>query len=189
LRAFYDRFYRISDDEKISDTVIIFRVIVTAVIILSCLAAMTFSAYAYYEYDLLIRIEKIQSAVFGANISVKDSSGKDIEVESSPDYYRVELKKGGEYTVKISRVPASTAETGFCRVRLFNSESYKDIYYTVQLESDDVRKEVTFIIKPSTDCKMKITPNWGTSLYYADNDNPKYITQGKVIDFPQIPVP
>ena len=52
MKAFYDRFYKISDNENISDRVMIFRIILSVAVILLCLFGMTFIACAYYEYDL-----------------------------------------------------------------------------------------------------------------------------------------
>ena len=123
MKAFYDKFYRVYDDKKISDTVIIFRIIVTVMIILSCLAAMTFAGYAYYEYDLMIKVNTIQSATFEVNVTVADNENNPVEMEKRNGYYipkSAYLTKDKEYTVTISRTENSSAETGFCRVKLFN---------------------------------------------------------------------
>ena len=87
MKAFYDKFYRVYDDKKISDTVIIFRIIVTVMIILSCLAAMTFAGYAYYEYDLMIKVNTIQSAVFEVNVTVVDNENNPVEMEKRDGNY------------------------------------------------------------------------------------------------------
>ena len=192
MKAFYDKFYRIYDDKKISDTVIIFRIIVTVIIILSCLAVMTFAGYAYYEYDLMIKVNTIQSATFEVNVTVADNENNPVEMEKRNGYYIPKsdyLTKDKEYTVTISRTENSSAETGYCRVRLFKDNN-ESIFYTIQLDADTpTQNEVTFTIKPSEDFKLKITPNWGTSSCWAEENFSDCIINGKIINFPENPTP
>ena len=191
MKAFYDKFYRVYDDKKISDTVIIFRIIVTVIIILSCLAVMTFAGYAYYEYDLMIKVNTIQSATFEVNVTVADNENKPVEMEKRNGYYIPKsdyLTKDKEYTVTISRTENSSAETGYCRVRLFKGNN-ESIFYTIQLDADTPTQEVTFTVNPSEDFKFQITPNWGTSSYWAEGNFSDCITNGKIINFPENPTP
>ena len=191
MKAFYDKFYRIYDDKKISDTVIIFRIIVTVIIILSCLAVMTFAGYAYYEYDLMIKVNTIQSATFEVNVTVADNENNPVEMEKRNGYYipkSAYLTKDKEYTVTISRTENSSAETGYCRVRLFKGNN-ESIFYTIQLDADTPTQEVTFTVNPSEDFKFQITPNWGTSSCWAEGNFSDCITNGKIINFPENPTP
>ncbi len=191
MKAFYDKFYRIYDDKKISDTVIIFRIIVTVIIILSCLAVMTFAGYAYYEYDLMIKVNTIQSATFEVNVTVADNENNPVEMEKRNGYYIPKsdyLTKDNEYTVTISRTENSSAETGYCRVRLFKGNN-ESIFYTIQLDADTPTQEVTFTVNPSEDFKFQITPNWGTSSCWAEGNFSDCITNGKIINFPENPTP
>ena len=191
MKAFYDKFYRVYDDKKISDTVIIFRIIVTVIIILSCLAVMTFAGYAYYEYDLMIKVNTIQSATFEVNVTVADNENNPVEMEKRNGYYIPKseyLTKDKEYTVTISRTENSSAETGYCRVRLFKGNN-ESIFYTIQLDADTPTQEVTFTVNPSEDFKFQITPNWGTSSCWAEGNFSDCITNGKIIGFPENPTP
>ena len=191
MKAFYDKFYRVYDDKKISDTVIIFRIIVTVIIILSCLAVMTFAGYAYYEYDLMIKVNTIQSATFEVNVTVADNENNPVEMEKRNGYYIPKseyLTKDKEYTVTISRTENSSAETGYCRVRLFKGNN-ESIFYTIQLDADTPTQEVTFTVNPSEDFKLKITPNWGTSSCWAEENFSDCIINGKIINFPENPTP
>ncbi len=192
LKAFYDKVYRIYDDRKISDTVLLFRMTVTVIIILSCLAVMTFVGYAYYEYDLIIKINTIQSATFEVNVTVADNENNPVEMEKRNDYYIPKsdyLTKDKEYTVTISRTENANAKTGFCRVKLFKNDN-QSIFYTIQLDADSpTQNSVTFTIKPSEDFRLKITPNWGTSSYQTEENFSDCITDGKIIHFPASPTP
>ena len=191
MKAFYDKFYRVYDDKKISDTVIIFRIIVTVIIILSCLAVMTFAGYAYYEYDLMIKVNTIQSATFEVNVTVSDNENNPVEMEKRNGYYIPKseyLTKDKEYTVTISRTENSSAETGYCRVRLFKGNN-ESIFYTIQLDADTPTQEVTFTVNPSEDFKFQITPNWGTSSCWAEENFSDCIINGKIINFPENPAP
>ena len=191
MKAFYDKFYRVYDDKKISDTVIIFRIIVTVIIILSCLAVMTFAGYAYYEYDLMIKVNTIQSAVFEVNVTVVDNENNHEEMKKRNGYYIPKsdyLTKDKEYTVTISRTENSSAETGYCRARLFKGNN-ESIFYTIQLDADTPTQEVTFTVNPSEDFKFQITPNWGTSSCWAEGNFSDCISNGKIINFPENPTP
>ena len=95
LKAFYDKVYRIYDDRKISDTVLLFRMTVTVIIILSCLAVMTFVGYAYYEYELIIKINTIQSATFEVNVTVADNACEKIR-KIPPLFYRISVLRRNE---------------------------------------------------------------------------------------------
>ncbi len=178
MKAFYDKFYR-------------FRIIVTVIIILSCLAVMTFAGYAYYEYDLMIKVNTIQSATFEVNVTVADNENNPVEMEKRNGYYIPKseyLTKDKEYTVTISRTENSSAETGYCRVRLFKDNN-ESIFYTIQLDADNPTQKVTFTVNPSEGFKLKITPNWGTSSCWAEGNFSDCISNGKIINFPENPTP
>lgn len=191
MKAFYDRFYKISDNENISDRVMIFRIILSVSMILLCLFGMTFIACAYYEYDLSYRIGDIRSAVFDVDVAVSytDGSGTHpVEVVKSSDGQfwqpKSQLDQSKVYTVTITRADAATAKTGFCVVYISGTKEQK--CHTVQLESGSPANSVTF--KLSLTRVLKIIPNWGTSSsypeYVSNAKNLYYITDGKYITCP-----
>ena len=51
MKKLYDEFFRVSNDEKVKDKVMLARTALTAVIMAICLIAMSFSAFAYFSHD------------------------------------------------------------------------------------------------------------------------------------------
>lgn len=190
MKAFYDRFYKISDNENISDRVMIFRIILSVAVILLCLFGMTFIACAYYEYDLSIRIDHIQSAVFKVDVTAEEvQSNSDVTIDKHNVSYTLNAEKDKEYSVTISRANGNTATTGFCIVG-YGQNNDRKVYHTLQIgrDGDSTRDSVTFKIKFSQTTDVDILPWWGTSsMYdgYASNDaSSYYITDGKVLTLP-----
>ena len=190
MKAFYDRFYKISDNENISDRVMIFRIILSVAVILLCLFGMTFIACAYYEYDLSIRIDHIQSAVFKVGVTAKETgTDRTVDIRKQGISYVLSAEGGKEYSVTISKAEDSTATTGFCIVG-YGQNNDRKVYHTLQIgrDGDSTRDSVTFKIKFSQTTDVDILPWWGTSsMYdgYASNDaSSYYITDGKVLTLP-----
>ena len=195
MKAFYDKYLRISDNEKISDKVLIFRIILSVTIILLCLLCMTIMSYAYYSFDLSVRSNSIKSAGFDVDviISYTDNDSQvhhDKLTRANGGYYTASLEKDIDYTVSISKAQAATAETGFCVLR--SSVPGSKSFHTVQIGYDSAltapRNNLSFTVRTSESLSLEITPHWGTSSYYDDyisgNVNPIYITEGGSVTLP-----
>ena len=187
MKAFYDRFYKISDNENISDRVMIFRIILSVAVILLCLFGMTFIACAYYEYDLSIRIDHIQSAVFKVGVTAKETgTDRTVDIRKQGISYVLSAEGGKEYSVTISKAEDSTATTGFCIVGYGKNDGRK-VYHTLQIGRDGeiTRDSVTFKINFSQTTEVDILPWWGTSSMYdgyvSHTDVSNYIVEGTTL--------
>ena len=188
LRKIYNKFYRISDDEKISDRVMTCRLISMVLFVLFCVAAMSFAAYSYFECDVSSKDNHVEAATFRIHTAVtytsddNPSSTQTTVPEEAEGSFILQADNNKTYTIKISKTADSTAETGFCVVKV---EGDNTAYHTVQLENNGT---LSFIIKnksASTPVKVTFSPHWGTSSYYSEyqsgTQNNHYIESGNQI--------
>ena len=158
LRKIYNKFYRISDDEKISDRVMTCRLISMVLFVLFCVAAMSFAAYSYFECDVSSKDNHVEAATFRIHTEVtytsddNPSSTQTTVPEEAEGSFILQAENNKTYTIKISKTADSTAE---------KNESV------------------------STPVKVTFSPHWGTSSYYSEyqsgTQNNHYIVNGKQI--------
>lgn len=181
MKAFYQEFFCTLKHEKIRDKVIAVRLMITILVILFCLIAMSLSAYAYFSHNLVSRPTRFQSANFDIDVSVVDEANGRLSVNNdalSSD--TVSLNAGVWYTVTLK--PLGTAKTGFCVVCI---ERYDGEYHTQQLGADgDLNTtEITFKIKLNNAAKVSFFAYLGTSVMYGDDLNTveHYIGNGEEV--------
>lgn len=193
MRELYNEFFHISRHGKIREKVMLVRVVMTVVIIVACLAAMSITAYAYFSYDVTSGSNTIKSAYFETNVSVTitDENVTSLDINPVTDNYqtqKVELKAGKQYTVTIAPTTNSNAKTGFVVV---TADGCNEIYHTQQLGVDTKAsggetQSISFKLTVTDNTKVKFSAHWGTSTYYDDyknkGDNEElYITQDEEI--------
>ncbi len=185
MKELYNEYFHIPRHGKIRDKVMLIRTTLTAVAMIICLAAMSFSAYAYFSHNITSGSNLIKAANFEAEVAIKikDSSDGTVTVTQSDDKtYAVNLTEG-TYIVELTK-GTSTAETGFCIVTIGETK-----YYTQQIGVDKDRNltdaSVTFTLKVSENTNIEIHSHWGTSSYYGykdENNTSLYIRDNDEID-------
>ena len=193
MRKLYNEFFHIPKHGKIREKVMIARIAVTIMIVLACLVAMSFSAYAYFSYDIASDANVIKAAHFETKVSIQitDENGKTIDIKpitSNYQSHKVDLDAGTLYTVTITPTEKSTAKTGFVVV---TATGCTDTYHTQQLgvdtnTSEGETKFISFELLLTDKTTVYFLAHWGTSSYYDayknKGDNEKlYITQGEQI--------
>lgn len=182
MRKIYNEFFYISKHGKIREKVMLARVATTAIIMIVCLAAMSFTAYAYFSYNVTSGSNIIQAANFEADVSIKiaDANGEAVtvnKIDSKTHTSVLEAKK--TYYVTLVENKNSTATTGFC---IITAEGCADIYHTQQLGVDAAAEggkteTITFNINVSAKTTVTFLSHWGTSSSYVkDEENRQYIT-------------
>ena len=196
MKSFYDEYFRIpkEGDGKITDKVMLVKVAQIVVTMIVCLIAMSLSAYAYFSHNVTSGVNIIQSADFGLNVSVKDSTNTEVPIGSDGLY----VLGNGTYTVTLEK--KGTASTGF-GVIVVTVGGNTTKYHTQQLgvggvpDSTAVPATLEFKLNLSAlpvdeTATIKITPHWGTSIYYhynTDSSNQLYIQQnGEVTVTPTV---
>lgn len=182
MKKLYREFFYVGKDEKIRDKVMTTRVVVTALFMLMCLAAMSITAYAFFSHNASSGFSTIQSANFDSDISVVKitavstaSENANAESDTVPVVvtakrtYTAALTPGVAYNVTIDR--KGNATTGFC---VITADDCAIEYHTQQLgvNGDTYTQSITFTLTVQADGTEKVAvnfvPSWGTSTDFAE---------------------
>lgn len=177
MRKFYNEFLYIPSCGKIREKVMITRVIVTVAIILSCLVAMSITAYAYFSCNVSASSNVIKSASFKTDVLITplvENSGIVSATDTDTENYTVDLS-AGEYSVKIKIADGGTATTGFCIISIGDLKYHTQQIYLEESVENNRMNSIEFTLKLSGTATVSFDDRWGTSSYYAD-----YIENGDV---------
>ena len=182
MKNLYREFFYVGKDEKIRDKVMTTRVVVTALFMLMCLAAMSITAYAFFSHNASSGFSTIQSANFDSDISVvkitavstaSENANADSDtvpvVVTAKRTYTAALTPGVAYNVTIDR--KGNATTGFCVIA---TDGCAIEYHTQQLgvNGDTYTRSITFTLTVQADGTEKVAvnfvPSWGTSTDFAE---------------------
>lgn len=174
MRKFYRDFFYIPKYGKVQEKVMLTRVTMTVAIVIMCLAAMGFTAYAYFSCDVTSGFNTIQAANFASKIvQITDKNGQTVEVKKTNNAYTAELKANEEYSIVLEHADSSTAKTGFV---VITADNCSNKYHTQQIGRDSTGKSetLTFQLVPSADTTVTFRSHWGTSSMY-----PEFVETGK----------
>lgn len=157
MRNLYREYFHIPKDGKIREKVMLARIATTVVIVVLCLAAMGFTAYAYFSVDLTYGSNTITAANFDVEVSIV-SEGEEVAVFRNGRSYLADLEAGKAYTVTLTHT--GTAQTGFV---ILSATDCDDTYYTTQLGQGG---ELTFTVEVNAPTTVSFLGHWGTSSYY-----------------------
>ena len=183
MRKLYDEFFYIPKHGKVREKVMFTRMVSMIAIVIMCLAAISFSAYAYFSYNITSGSNIIKAANFEASVSVIANSSSDPIMVTKDGKIQTVTLSAGTYTVKLT-AGDSTADTGFCIVTIG-----KDTFFTAQIGKDVAKNltdaSVTFTLKVPVETKITFLSHWGTSSFYGyekHDSNPLYIEDQNEID-------
>ena len=165
MKELYNEFFRIPEQGKIRDKVMLTRVAVIIAVLVICLVAMSTTAYAYFTYNVSSGTNLIQAASFDTTISVKMDGVTEVLPENGEaDSLAYALQAGKSYTVTAAPSDDSTVKTGFL---IITADDCGVEYHTEQLFTNGTAPEqITFTLTVSADTKVVFEPRWGTSAYY-----------------------
>ena len=183
MKKLYEEYFYIPEDGKIRDKVMVVRVAVTVAVMLACLFAMTFSAYAYFSHSVTSDSNVIKSADYDLTVIVKNDADPSTELTpSAPRTYTFDGTNAGIYTVTLTK--AGEAKTGFCVIEVTVGGNVTR-YYTNQigLINGVAKNEFEFTIEATAipaggSVTVKFIPHWGTSSYYGSYDPSKNYIDG-----------
>ena len=177
MKMLYNEYFHVPENGTVREKVLITRVALTVVVILLCLAAMSFTAYAHFSgsvssaqnvirsahFDIVPEITPIdpsaQIALAAAEETEEQESSEAITfTRRSNGAYAAELKAG---MYRVSLTAAGTAENGFAILKVPDTEI--EDYHTEQLSS----VAMCFTLQLNGDAVVEILPHWGTSSHYA----------------------
>ena len=176
--------------EKTQEKMMCARLMMAVAVIVACLAAMVFSAYAYFSCAVISNGNVIQSANFETQLSITVTDtqrGASIPqpITSGDKSYVVTLEEGTTYQIRIEPTDASTAATGFC---VITAEGSDNRYHTRQLgvDGDSYTDYLCFYLQVSATTQVKFFAHWGRSAYYVSEQNGTelYITNHETVRLP-----
>ena len=167
MKSFWNEFLYLKKQKRVRESVMLARIGVSVFLIVACLAAMSFTAYAYFTSTVSSGIIQLQSASFDADISVVAPDSSPIPLIPTGDgRFQASLTAHTPYTVTLTA--AGTAETGFC---VITSDISNKVYCTQQLGVDRTAQNrltstITFTLTVDVSSTVTFFPHWGTSTYY-----------------------
>ena len=187
MRKLFRELFYIPKYAKVREKVMLARATITVVIIVTCLAAMSITAYAYFSYNITSGSNIIKAADFDLSISVTDISGETAEQLTAATGNTYTLP-AGRYSICLEK--SGTAKTGFCVIETILHQT-KTTYHTQQIGTDlhsgtDEITKISFTLDLTgiTDnATVTFTPHWGTSCFYGypDNHGNLYIEDTKTV--------
>lgn len=145
-----------------ADSMMLKHLVSTVTIVLVCLAAISFSAYAFFSHSVTSGTNTIKASTFASSVAIKKSNG-DIITEGKLHSYSFDP---GSYIVTISADDITTG-TGYCVIKVAGAK-----YYTQQLGKDmnapgQKRSQISFALNVEADTIIEIESRWGTSSFYS----------------------
>ena len=173
MKKLYLEYFKVSDNSKITDKAMLGRVIVTVAVMLVCVIAMSFKAFAFFTAEVSSTIH-VSTATFEVETAV---DGKPIDIIGTPN---------GEHTITISVKNTSTVTTGYCVVSVGEGKNLKQ-YITQQFIRDENGNynTVTFTINLAEPTLVTVEARWGTStastIAINDTTPENYIVDGATV--------
>lgn len=158
MRKWLHSMFYIPKYGKVSEKALLSHLSVYISVTVLCLAAMGFTAYAYFSCTVSSGNNIITSAHFDADISIEGVTLTEI----AGKHYTADLKADTQYVVKITS--RGTAQTGFVVLQIGDA-----VYHTQQfgmVENVPVT-QIQFMLQLDQDQQVVFVPHWGTSCYYG----------------------
>ena len=193
MRKLYRELFYVPKHGKVNDKVMLGRIVITITIIVTCLVAMSFTAYAYFSYNVTSVSNTIKAAEFYTDVTVHiaEMDGTEIEdsnitlITSDNKNFKIEgLAVGKWYSITIVPSTINTAQTGFIVV---SADNCKTTYHTQQLGVDEKVQggktaKICFQLKLTDTANVFLKSHWGTSSFYSDfENNEQYIIQDEEV--------
>ena len=197
MRNLYRELFYVPKHGKVNDKVMLVRIAIFITIIVTCLIAMSFTAYAYFSYNVTSASNTIKAADFFTDVTVQITEANGAEVvdcnitpiTSDNKNFKIEgLEVGKWYIVTIEPSTLNTSNTGFIIV---SADNCKTIYHTQQLGIDEnvqngETTKICFKLKLTDTANVFLKSHWGTSSFYSKfktngKDDEQYITQNEEI--------
>ena len=166
---------------RISDKKMLWHVVMSTTVVLLCVAAMGFSAFAYFSYNLTSDYNFVKTGSFETRVDITDENGDNISVITSDHKsHTALLSAGATYHVTLEHTNRSTVDTGFVVITAENCTVRS--YHTAQIGKSAVgaSQTVSFWITPSDDTTVTFRSHWGTSTHYTEFNvsSERYVSSG-----------
>lgn len=169
MKRIYFEFFHVSKHGKVSEKVMLTRIAVSISIIIACLVAMSFAAYAYFSYGLYSNNNTITAANY--ELSVKAGENQINGVTN--------ITETTEFT--ISPTDETNASVGYCKIDIITTDNEKPYtFYTAPIwreadvENNKLSERIVKIEIPEGNAlkvEVAFTAEWGTYSGEALNND------------------
>lgn len=189
MKKLYHEYFRIPENGKISDKVMLGRTVVAALCVILCLCAFSVSTYAYYYMTVSSTGNNVQAATFEVEVYL-DGSDTPATADANGSYtidpgtHTILLKPTGNVTKgfvvvevahQTSGVVLMMAGTGGSPSSATPDTTAAGTYCTPQLfDENGVPQVATFTLK--TEGTVTLTPCWGEQKDYSNLSDKSVIT-------------
>ncbi len=156
MRAFYQKYFGINENERISDRKMLNRIIMTVIVVVVCLGLMSMTALAFFSSSVKTGENVVSSATFYVTATVNDiTETTPTPVNVVGNHYQKSVTLPASNTVKtyefkLEKAADADADTGYCIIKIGDKT-----YYTKQLGTGLLEGE-TPVDRPSITFKLKI---------------------------------
>jgi len=184
MNKFFGFLSSLNKDEKIDDRSMLAHTVVTAVVIVLCLAAMSLTAYAYFSYSIASNLNTIISASFDVSVRVEQEGNTISNVDNK---YVL-----GKNVYDITVTGNGSAEKGFCIVYAVLSNGTKTVYHTQQLTTNqsDGTNTLNFSLDltgiPEETVSVEFVANWGSAEFFTGGPLGRTIYSNDIVRYGEI---
>lgn len=159
----------------VREKVFMTRIALGLTAIIFCMAALTYSAYAYFSHGVSSNKTTIAAANYTLEYTVMAGDVRPQEgvttAETATEIAPSDLDgtyklQPGVYTVKMTKPLTSQASTGFCRIEVCDAKGNTATHYTQQIgkvSPEEVQTTRYILIEvKNADAFLKLTASWGT---------------------------
>lgn len=168
MKELYNKYFRIPKHGKLSEKVFLARITLSITLIVVCLAAMSYSAYAYFSCTVTSGVNIIRSAVYKLDIIPEIA-----ELQPVGGIYILDNTAGtdtAEYKFKIVKSKEATADVGYCEIEIQTDDGRHQTLYTEPIGTfkaggeKHTDEEFTLILKVDKGVKAMVsfTAQWGS---------------------------
>lgn len=174
MKKFISQYIKIPKFGNLHEKVLFTRVAMSLIAVVVCLAALSYSACAYFTATVSSNSNKIVAANFNLDYSVKYANSGVRSVDSAseilPNADGTYTLAKGVYTLNIKKPTSVEVSTGFCKIEIIDlATSEVKVFYSQQIGVVSPDKSVAPVnerdilldIKVDNAC-VKLTSSWGT---------------------------
>ena len=165
----FKKLFYIPKHEKIQEKTLRIHGLITVLITVFCLAAISLSSFAYFTSNVSSGITPIQSASIQASVQI-EADNDSVAITAVDDRSCTAVLLPGK-TYQVTLTHTGSASTGFYVV----SPEYcpAGTYHTQQMfrevaAGSENRQSITFPLTVTGETTVTFTAHWGTSSHYAN---------------------
>lgn len=165
MKKLYEKHFRVKENEKIREHVMMVRIFLAAVVVCVSLFSMGITAYAFFTYTVTSSSNIIKAATFALDKSVIDiGSSATISLGSDGTYtLTADATVNKTFQLKLKPSAKMTASTGFAKIVISSVDGKNvDTLYTEQIRRTDSEYVLEIAIPAGNTAKVKVVDNWGT---------------------------